>query len=196
MMPNIKNKHLLTFVLIIFVAWGLGTFIYIYFFPHLIYNSLERAIVRHGVGTTTNSSSIPINTLYTMSTLASPSTLNSNLLEGTNHDTLYTIGVLDLRKGPEILQVPDMVGRYYIIGFVDSWGDVFAYVGRRATGTQAGDYLISGPDWKGNLPEGVMQIVSPDNKVLLIGRVLVENDSDLTTAYGLSKQIQLTPLSR
>ncbi len=87
---------------------------------------------------------------------------------------------------------------YYFLytEFVDSWGDVFAYVGRRTTGTQAGDYLISGPSWKGNLPEGVMQIVSPDNKVLLIGRVLVENDSDLTTAYGLSKQIQLTPLSR
>jgi len=30
---------------------------------------------------------------------------------------------------------------------------------------------------------------------LLLGRVLVENDSDLATAYDLSKQIQLTPLS-
>jgi len=195
-MPNIKHRHLLTFALTVFVALGLGTFIYIYFYPHLIYNSLERAIVQHGLGATINSSGIPVNTLYTMPTLASPSSLKSNLLEGTNHDTLYTIGVLDLSKGPEILHVPDMADRYYSIEFVDSWGDVFAYVGRRTTGTQAGDYLISGPGWKGNLPEGVMQIVSPDNKVLLIGRVLVENDSDLTTAYGLSKQIQLTPLSR
>ena len=121
--------------------------------------------------------------------------MKSNLLEGTNHATLYTIGVLDLSKGPEILHVPEMASRYYGIEFVDSWGDVFAYVGRRTTGTEAGDYLISGPGWKGHLPEGVGQIVSPDNKLLLIGRVLVENDSDLTTAYGLSKQIQLTPPS-
>jgi len=193
-MPNIKHKHLLTFALTAFIALGLGTFAYIYFYPHLFYNRLEQAIVQHGLGATTNSSGIPVNTLYTMPTLASPSSSKSNL-EGANHDTLYTIGVLDLSKGPEILHVPDMAGRYYSIEFVDSWGDVFAYVGRRTTGTQAGDYLISGPGWKGNLPEGVMQIVSPDNKVLLIGRVLVENDSDLTTAYGLSKQIQLTPLS-
>jgi hypothetical protein len=31
--------------------------------------------------------------------------------------------------------------------------------------------------------------------VLVIGRVLVESDDDLPTAYGLAKQIQLTPLN-
>jgi hypothetical protein len=79
--------------------------------------------------------------------------------------------------------------------FVDPWGDVFAYVGRLTTGTFSGDYLISGPGWRGVVPEGVTQIVSPNNTVLLIGRVLVESDSDLATAHGLEKQIRLTPLS-
>ncbi len=75
------------------------------------------------------------------------------------------------------------------------WWDVFAYVGRRTTGTQAGDFLITGPGWRGTVPAGLTQISSPDNTVMLIGRVLVESDSDLATAYGLEKQIQLTPLS-
>jgi hypothetical protein len=39
------------------------------------------------------------------------------------------------------------------------------------------------------------RISSPTNSVLVFGRVLVESDSDLPTAYALSKQIQLTPLS-
>jgi hypothetical protein len=39
------------------------------------------------------------------------------------------------------------------------------------------------------------QIAAPNNMVLLIGRTLVESDSDLATAYGLAKQIQVTPLS-
>ncbi len=39
------------------------------------------------------------------------------------------------------------------------------------------------------------QITTPNNSVLVLGRVLVKNDSDLATAYALSKQIQLTPLS-
>ena len=70
----------------------------------------------------------------------------------------------------------------------------FAYVGKRTTGTKAGEYLITGPGWKGTVPQGMKQISSPNNSVLVIGRVLVFSDSDLSTAYDLSKQIQLTPL--
>jgi len=40
------------------------------------------------------------------------------------------------------------------------------------------------------------RISSPNNSVIVIGRVFVENDSDLSAAYGLAKQIQLTPLSQ
>jgi hypothetical protein len=104
------------------------------------------------------------------------------------------VGPLDLGKGPEILHVPEMAGRYYSIELVDPWLDIFADVGRRTTGTRASDYLISGPHWKGASPEGVKQIASPNNSVVLIARVLVEGDGDLSTAYGLAKQIELTPL--
>jgi hypothetical protein len=41
-----------------------------------------------------------------------------------------------------------------------------------------------------------MQITSPDNKVFLIGRVLVQNASEVSVAYNLSEQIHLTPLSQ
>ena len=115
---------------------------------------------------------------------------------GVNHDTLLTVGWLDLRKGPLVLHVPDMNDRYYSVQFTDpSKNTNFAYVGKRTTGTQAGDYLITGPGWKGQVPGGMKQISSPNNSVLVLGRVLVESDSDLSTAYDLSKQIQLTPLS-
>jgi hypothetical protein len=185
---------LLAFAVTVLVIWGVGTYAYIFFAPRLIYNDWENYIVQHGVSTS-SSSGIPINTLYTNPTLASPS--QSNALEGTgNRDTLYTIGWLDLSKGPQVLHVPDMAGRYYSVQFMDPWGTDFAYVGRRTTGTQAGDYLISGPGWKGNVPVGVTQIVSPNNTVFVIGRTLVESDSDLTSAYGLAKQIQVTPLSQ
>jgi hypothetical protein len=85
-----------------------------------------------------------------------------------------------------------MAGRYYSIEFLDPWGDV-SYIGRRTTGTRAGDYLITGPGWRGTIPAGVTRMPSWDNTVWLICRVLVESDSDLATAYGLEKQIQLTP---
>jgi hypothetical protein len=143
--------------------------------------------MQHGLGAASGSSSsgIPVNTLDAMPSLASPATTKSNILAGANHDTLYTVGRLDLSKGPEILHVPDMAGRYYSVQFVDPWGDVFAYVGRRTTGTKAGDYLISGTGWHGTLPAAVSQVSSPSDRVLLIGRVLVYDDSDRTTAHNL-----------
>jgi hypothetical protein len=194
-----RKTRWLTFVVAALAVWGPGTYAYIYFMPRMYYSALQRAMTQHGIGATTSgsgSSGIPVNTLFAMSALASPASLKSNLLEGTNHDTLYTTGWLDLSKEPEVLHVPDMAGRYYAVEFVDPWDDVFAYVGRRTTGTRAGDYLISGPGWQGAVPEGVTQMSSPNNTVLLVGRVLVESDSDLATAYGLEKQIRLTPLSQ
>ena len=102
-------------------------------------------------------------------------------------------GLLDLSKGPQVLHVPDMAGRYYSVQFTDpSDGTNFAYVGKRTTGTAAGEYLISGPGWKGTVSQGMAQIVSPDNAALVIGRVFVESASDLPTAYGLAKQIRVT----
>jgi len=49
---------------------------------------------------------------------------------------------------------------------------------------------------KGAVPQGMTQISSPNNSVLVIGRVFIEDDSDLGAAYGLTKQIQLTPLNQ
>jgi hypothetical protein len=44
--------------------------------------------------------------------------------------------------------------------------------------------------------QGMAQISSPNNCVLVIGRIFVESDSDLATAYGLAGQIKLTPPSQ
>jgi hypothetical protein len=85
-----------------------------------------------------------------------------------------------------------MACRYYSVQFTDPSNNTnFAYVGKRTTGTEAGDYLVTGPGWKGAVPRGMAQISSPNNSVLVLGRVFVENDSDLLTAWNLAKQIQV-----
>jgi hypothetical protein len=184
------NKHLRVFIIAVVVVWAIGTSAYIYFLPNIIFNGFDKIIVQNGV----NPSGIPVNTLYTVPALGSPSSNALLLTTGANHDTLYTGGVLDLSTGPEILHVPNMSGRYYSIELVDSRGNDFADIGV-GTHYQAGNYLISGPGWQGNLPANMTQISSPNDKIILIARVLVYNDSDISTAYNLSKQIQLKPLS-
>ena len=194
---SMGGSALITFAAVAVIVWGLGTFVFIYFWPPITYSAYKRAIraITKGVDANT-SSGIPINTLCAVPNLASPSASSSSLLATGTDYVLYVIGGLDLSKGPQVLHVPDMAGRYYSVQFTDpSDGTDFAYVGTRTTGTAAGDYLISGPGWRGAVPSGVTQISSPNNSVLVIGRVLVESDSDLATAYGLAKQIQLTPLS-
>jgi len=158
----------------------------------------KRAILVKGFG----DGPIPVNTLYTepqklfAEPITSQSASGSNLMTvGVNHDTLPTVGWLDLSKGAQILHVPDMAGRYYSVQFTDPSNNTnFAYVGKRITGTKAGDYLISGPGWRGSVPQGMTRISSPNNSVLVLGRTLVESDADVSAAYALSKQIHLTPL--
>jgi hypothetical protein len=192
---DMNNAHLLIFGAVMVLTWSL----FIYFWPRMLLSVYKRALLVKGFG----DGPIPVNTLYTQpqklfsEPLAAQTSSSSNLMTvGVNHDTLSTAGWLDLSKGPLVLHVPDMDERYYSVQFTDpSKNTNFAYVGKRTTGTQAGDYLITGPKWKGQAPSGMKQISSPNNAVLVLARVLVLSDSDVATAYELSKQIQLTPLS-
>ena len=193
---NLQYEHLLIFGAVMVATW----FIVIYFWPRMLLSVYKRALLVKGFG----DGPIPVNTLYTepqelfAEPITSQSASGSNLMTvGVNHDTLPTVGWLDLRKGPQVLHVPEMAGRYYSLQFTDPLTNTnFAYVGKRTSGTQAGDFLITGPGWKGTVPQGMQQISSPNNSVLVLGRVLVHGDSDLSTAYGLAKQMQLTPLSQ
>jgi hypothetical protein len=187
---HMEYEHLLIFGGLCVATWCLV----IYFWPRMLLSVFKRGLLVKGFG----DGPIPVNTLYTepQKLFAEPLASSSNLMTvGVNHDTLATGGWLDLRKGPQILHVPDMAGRYYSVQFTDPSKNInFAYVGKRTTGTEAGDYLVSGPGWKGVVPQGMPQISSPNNSVLIIGRTLVESENDLPTAYGLAKQIQVTPL--
>jgi hypothetical protein len=186
-------QHVLIIGAVMVVVW----YLFLYFWPSLLLSVYKRALLVRGAG----DGPIPVNTLYTepQALFADPFSLPASgsrlATTGVNHDTLLTVGWLDLRQGPLVLHVPDMNDRYYSVQFTDpSKNTNFAYVGKRATGTEAGDYLITKPGWKGQAPGGMKHISSPNNSVLLIGRVLVESDSDLPMAYDLSKQIQLAPL--
>jgi hypothetical protein len=195
-----RHKHVITFGSVMAVTWVAGTFLFIYFWPHLVINHFRRAIVDQGFG----DGPVPINTLYTEPQALFANPLHTSLpprssklmTAGVNHDTLLMVGWLDLTKGPQLLHVPDFFGRYYSVQFTDPLDVDFAYVGTRTTGTNSGDYLITAPGWHGAVPKAMKQISSPGNSVLVIGRILVYGDSDLPAAHDLAKQIQLTRLSQ
>ncbi|MCX6649053.1 MAG: DUF1254 domain-containing protein [Candidatus Bathyarchaeota archaeon] len=190
-----EPEHLLIFGSVMVVTWVLFT----YNWPRMLLYVFKRAILVKGFG----DGPIPVNTLHTepqtlfADPIHPPTSAPNVATTGVNRDTLLTVGVLDLSKGPQVLHVPDMSGRYYSVQFTDpSNNTVFAYVGKRTTGTGAGDYLITGPKLNIQAPSGMKQISSPNNSVFVIGRVLVESDGDLPAAHHLAEQIRLTPLNK
>src|ERR1700733_12193016 len=129
-------NHLLIFGSVAIVAWVIGTLLLVYFWPHLVNNIYKEAVLSQGFG----EGPVPINTLYTepqalfADPLHPPASASKLATTGVNHDTLLVVGWLDLRKGPQILHVPDMAGRYYSVQFNDpSKNANFTYVGKRTT---------------------------------------------------------------
>ena len=160
---------------------------YVFGYP-LVYNvSSMQAIAAHGLGTLPPAR---FNTFAHATGLASP----ADAFVSVNNDTVYALGLLDLSGGPLLLHVPDTDGAYYVLQFVDAWTNNFAYVGRRATGTAEGTYLITPPGWSGAAPDGVPVIESPTDLAAIVGRLAVDGDDDMPRVRALQPQFTLTPL--
>lgn len=113
-----------------------------------------------------------------------------------NNDTPYSWGILDLTDEPVILIVPDVPNRYYSFQFIDLYTFNFSYVGSRTTGNKAGKYLIAGPDWKGDRPEGITNVIrSETNLVTLLGRTELKMAvGDIEKVKSIQAGYQLIPL--
>lgn len=87
-------------------------------------------------------------------------TPNDKAIQTPNSDTPYSYVGADLRAEPLIFTVPKIEeGRYYSLQFIDMYTFNFAYVGSRATGNDAGHYLLAGPGWQGQKPDNVKDII-------------------------------------
>ena len=73
-----------------------------------------------------------------------------------NSDTPYSFIWLDVRAEPMVISVPTIErDRYYSVQLIDGNTYNFGYIGTRATGSEPGDYLVVGPDWRGETPPGI-----------------------------------------
>ena len=103
------------------------------------------ATVEHDKVLTAIAAKLPFNRLYGEPRLLGP---QDNKVVSPNNDTFYSRALLDLRSEPMVLDVPAVQGRYYSFQLVDLRTDNLDYIGTRATGNQAGRFLIAGPDWQ------------------------------------------------
>ena len=115
-----------------------------------------------------------------------------------NSDTPYSLLWLDLRTEPIIISVPAVEKtRYYSVQLIDGNAYNYGYIGSRATGVEAGNYLITGPDWKGTLPKGVKKIfISSTPFALTIFRTQIFNPADMSNVIKVQSGYKAQPLSK
>lgn len=114
-----------------------------------------------------------------------------------NSDTPYSFLWLDLRAEPMVISVPPVEkNRYFAVQLEDGNTFNYGYIGSRTTGSEGGDYLVVGPDWKGETPAGIKDVFHATTQFALSGfRTQLFNAEDMPNVVKIQAGFQAQPLS-
>ncbi len=115
-----------------------------------------------------------------------------------NNDTPYSWAWLDLRAEPMVVSVPAVPkDRYYVMQWIDLFTYNFAYIGVRSTGFGAGNYLIAGPNWRGQKPPGINKVFKAETSIVgTLTRTALNGVEDIPNVKAIQAQYKLQPLSQ
>ncbi|MDH7785551.1 hypothetical protein QBD01_001569 [Ochrobactrum sp. 19YEA23] len=99
----------------------------------------------------------PFNTMVSIARVYTP---EDTAIITPNSDTPYSFIVFDLRAEPVVVTMPSIAkDRYYSLQLVDLYTNNVDYPGTRVDGNDGGDFLITGPGWKGDVPKGIKRVI-------------------------------------
>jgi hypothetical protein len=136
----------------------------------------------------------PINQIGNVPRVFTP---EDRAVQGPNSDTPYSFLGLDLRTEPIVLTVPKIEeGRYFSIQLIDLYTHNFDYIGSRTTGNGGGNFLIAGPGWQGDTPDGITKVIRSETElVLAVYRTQLFNPGDLDNVKAIQAGYGVQPLS-
>ena len=137
----------------------------------------------------------PFNEIYNTAGVYTP---KDTTVISPNSDTPYSFVWADLRAEPVVLGVPEVEkDRYYSLQFIDLYTYNFAYVGTATTGNSAGKFLLAGPNWKGEAPEGVEKVIQSDTDFAFVAyRTQLFNPEDIDNVKKIQAGYTVEPLSK
>lgn len=114
-----------------------------------------------------------------------------------NSDTPYSILWADLRAEPMVVSVPAVdPKRYYAVQLIDGNTFNYGYIGSRATGSAAGDYMVVGPEWKGATPAGVKKVFQSTTQFsFILYRTQLFDPGDIDNVMKVQASYKAQPLS-
>jgi hypothetical protein len=136
----------------------------------------------------------PFNTMFND---AATLTYKDTAVVTPNADTPYSMVWLDLRAEPMVISVPAVPKeRYYSVQLIDGNTYNYGYIGTRATGPDAGHYLVVGPDWKGEKPAGIREVFKSTTPfALTLFRTQLFNAEDMPNVVKIQAGYKVEPLS-
>lgn len=169
-------------------TWFLVRQAYIYAFPLVLMDATLT------VGTNTEESAngkAPINQVGHARNLA---TAAFRQVVTPNVDTLYSQIFYDLSEDALVIQKP-AVDRYLTFQVMDAWSDTVAVLGTGADTQDARTYLLTGPNFDGNVPEGMTRVEIPTSIGWIIGRTICYGQEDLENIYDVQSQMDVRTLA-
>lgn len=120
----------------------------------------------------------PLNTLVSIARVYTP---DDTAIITPNSDTPYSFVVFDLRAEPVVVTMPPIEEkRYYSLQLIDLYTNNVDYPGTRVDGNGGGDFLITGPGWKGDVPKGIKRVIEmPTTLAMGIVRTQLFSPADL-----------------
>lgn len=114
-----------------------------------------------------------------------------------NSDTPYSMLTMDLRAEPLVLSVPTIEKtRYFSVQLCDGNTFNYGYIGSRTTGNGGGDFMVVGPGWKGNKPDGIKQVFESSTWFsAAIYRTQLFGPDDMANVTKIQAAYKVQPLS-
>ena len=112
-------------------------------------------------------------------------------------DTARSMVWMDLRAEPVVLSVPAIdPQRYYAVMLRDGSNAIYGYIGSRATGNEAGDYLVAGPDWDGETPSNIKRVFRSSTQFsIALYRTRLFNPDDIGNVRKVQAGYKVATLS-
>jgi hypothetical protein len=164
---------------------------YIYAYPMI---DMYRIQYAYSVDSSNPEYKAPWNQLKNIPKVFTP---DDKAVQTPNSDTPYSMLGLDLRTEPMVLTIPKIEdSRYFSVQLINSYTNNFDYIGSRTTGNEGGVFMIAGPNWKGETPEGITKVFHSETELLLaIYRTQLFDPSDLDKVMEIQKGYKVQPLS-
>jgi hypothetical protein len=124
-------------------------------------------------------------------------TSDDKAVQTANSDTPYSFIGMDLRTEPLVLTLPVIEKeRYFSLQFIDAYTHNFAYAGSRTTGNDGAVLLVAGPDWKGEVPEGITKMMRSETQFVFLGyRTQLFNPADIDNVKKVQADYKVQTLS-